>query len=437
MSPSYWTRQVHDRVYAAIHISNPEPAAQMALFTLAQQFSPLVEMPAPGTVVLAIGALRRLMGAPTQIASEMARRAQERHLHGSIAVAANPDTAVIAAQHLAGITVIPQGREVEKLGHLPVTALPADPNTLDILHRWGVSTIEEFCALPRTGIAERLGAAGLRLLAIARGEVHRPIKPQAEAVSYEERFALEHPVDLLEPLLFLIASLLNDLCERLRENSRATTELRVSLGLVDNSTHTRLLALPFATHDSHALLKLVQLDFEAHPPRTAIRHLTVALVPVEPRVVQHHLYLPPSPVPERLELTLAKIRAMVGEEKAGFPELLDTHRPDAWRMRASAGRPATPLIHEAEREFGLRLALRYFRPPLPARVEVQSGRPIQLAAAGIAGRIVQSAGPWRASGDWWTSQAWSREDWDVALTGGALYRLSLLRSEWLVDASYD
>ena len=26
MSPSYWTRQVHDRVYAAIHISNPEPA---------------------------------------------------------------------------------------------------------------------------------------------------------------------------------------------------------------------------------------------------------------------------------------------------------------------------------------------------------------------------------------------------------------------------
>ncbi len=424
-------------MYAAIHISNAEPAAAVALFALAQQFSPLVEMAGPRTAVLAIGALRRLMGTPAQITSEMARRAQERNLHGSIAVVANPDTAVIAAQHLAGINIIPNGRETERLGALPVSALPADANTLAVLERWGVRTVDEFCALPRTGIAERLGQQGLKLLAIARGEVHRPIQPQADTVSYEERFALEHPVDLLEPLLFLIARLLNELCDRLRQHSRATTELRVSLHLVDNSTHTRVLALPFATHDSHALLKLVQLDFEAHPPRAAIRHLTVVVLPVEPRVVQHHLYTPPAPVPERLELTLAKIRAMVGEEKAGFPELLDTHRPDSWRVRAAAGRAASPLVHEGDREFGLRLALRYFRPPLPARVEVDRGRPIRLTASGIAGRIVQAAGPWRASGDWWSNVAWSREDWDVALTDGALYRLALTDVHWAVDASYD
>ena len=426
------SRSWHDPVYAAIHISNPEPAAAVALFALAQQFSPLVEVAGPRTVVLAIGALRRLMGSPAQITSEMARRAQECKLQGNIAVAANPDTAVIAAQHLAGMNIIPSGRETEKLGGLPVSVLPADANTLAVLDRWGVRTVEEFCALPRTGIAERLGSNGLRLLAIARGEVQRPIKPQADPVNYEERFALEHPVDLLEPLLFLIARLLNDLCDRLRQHSRATTELRVLLALVDGSTHTRVLALPFATHDSHALLKLVQLDCEAHPPRAAIRHLTVAVLPVEPRVVQHHLYTPPSPVPERLELTLAKIRAMVGAEKAGFPELLDTHRPDAWRIRASA-----PLVHEPDREFGLRLALRYFRPPLPARVELDRGRPSKLVATGIAGRIVQAAGPWRASGDWWSSVAWCREDWDVALTDGALYRLSLNEAHWVVDASYD
>jgi protein ImuB len=213
--------------------------------------------------------------------------------------------------------------------------------------------------------------------------------------------------------------------------------LRVSLSLVDDGTHTRVLALPFATHDSHALLKLVQLDFEAHPPRSAIRSLTVQVIPVEPRVVQHHLYTPPAPVPERLELTLAKIRAMVGPDKAGFPELLDTHRPDAWRIRSGAGRPSSPLVQEPDREFGLRLALRYFRPPLPAKVEVEHGRPTRLTAPGIAGRIVQAAGPWRSSGDWWTSGAWVREDWDVALTDGALYRLALNRVQWAIDASFD
>jgi len=70
-------------------------------------------------------------------------------------------------------------------------------------------------------------------------------------------------------------------------------------------------------------------------------------------------------------------------------------------------------------------------------VEVERGRPSQLSAAGIGGQIVQAAGPWRASGDWWSGAAWSREDWDVALTDGALYRLCFLRREWLVDASYD
>ena len=38
------------------------------------------------------------------------------------------------------------------------------------------------------------------------------------------------------------------------------------------------------------------------------------------------------PEPERLQLTLARIAAVVGEGNAGSPELLDTHRPDAYRM---------------------------------------------------------------------------------------------------------
>ena len=48
------------------------------------------------------------------------------------------------------------------------------------------------------------------------------------------------------------------------------------------------------------------------------------------------------------------------------------------------------------------------------------------------------AGPWRASGDWW-DVAWSREEWDVALSAGGLYRIfhDRLRDGWFVEGELD
>jgi protein ImuB len=86
-----------------------------------------------------------------------------------------------------------------------------------------------------------------------------------------------------------------------------------------------------------------------------------------------------------------------------------------------------------------RLSLRYFRPPKPARVETVSGQPSQIAAIGVRGRVLNLAGPWRSSGDWWTVSPWYRDEWDIALSDGALYRLycALQSSAWFLEGTYD
>ena len=435
-------------MYAAIHIPN-DPGKGPLLLALGKAFSPEVEQSGDSTtIVFAIAPLIRLIGGPEEVASEIARRAHERGIRGQIGIAANPEVAILAARHTKTMHLIPAGEECRHLARLPIEALfePTDDlEAIEVLDRWGIRTIEDFTKLPEAGIAERLGLRGLNLLKIARGESKRPLRPVREGVRYEERLETDHPVALLEPLLFLISRLLNELCGRLRTHSRATTEIRLKLELENGTSHTRHLQLPFPTYDAKALAKLVHLDLEAHPPAAPIQALTIAVTPVDPRVVQNGLYTPPAPEPEKLELTLSKIRAMVGAGKAGAPELLNTFKPDAWTMRQTPPGPSKPALifvdSESSAETGVRLAFRYFRPPLEARVELaEEGVPKRIFATGVWGAVVQVAGPWRASGEWWDGgEQWARQEWDVALNDGAIYRLftSSVQQRWFVEGTYD
>ena len=95
--------------------------------------------------------------------------------------------------------------------------------------------------------------------------------------------------------------------------------------------------------DTKVFLKLLQLDLNAHPPGAPIVKIHLAAEPARPRSAQGGLFLPPSPEPEKLELTLARIAGMVGEHRVGAVELLDTHHPDGFRMQhfvAEVGRQA-------------------------------------------------------------------------------------------------
>jgi protein ImuB len=223
----------------------------------------------------------------------------------------------------------------------------------------------------------------------------------------------------------------------------ATDELRLRLKLETHARHERTLRLPVPSLDHRAFLKLLQLDLAAHPPVAPVVHVRLEANPVKPQAAQSGLYIPVAPEPVKLELTLARIKAFVGEEKVGSPELLDTHRPHAFRMRNGAGvsgtvRPAPGgKTRNGRSAAGAAIALRVFRPPRAARVEIASNRPSFVAAQGVRGRVLELAGPWRTSGDWWTFDPWERDEWDIALSDGALYRIYCAPPGWFVEGSYD
>ncbi len=452
-------------MYACLHV--PAVASQATTLTaelqqLARQFSPLVETTSANTVMFCITPLRRLIGSPHQIASEICRYGYERNLRANLAIASNPDAAALLACHYTGVTLVTPGEERFQIAPIPLDKLfshdlPVDPSLLNVLRRWGLKTCEDLAALPEKGITERLGAAGVYLRNLATGRINRPLRVPAEEISYEKRLEPEYPIILLEPLLFLFGSVLTELCGRLRSQSRSARLLQVKLELSQpsqseesassasvsriSSTYECTLEFPVPVDQGSVMLKLLQLHLERHPPAGAITAFTLRLDPVEPQRLQGGLFLPATPQPAKLHVTLKRIEGMVGEGNVGVPELLNTHRPDAFRMSMQLGdlNPSRNGSSEPPSPSTLRLALRLFRPALHARVRLADLAPKQVVAPGVQGAVVESAGPWKTSGDWWTLTPWVREEWDVALDDGALYRIycELQTREWYVHAVYD
>src|SRR5437868_517517 len=304
-------------MFACIHAS----ADPVLLIACAQAFSPVVEHTAPDIAVLDVSGLGRIYEAPHEIAAAIAARARLLGFEAQIAIASNPDAAICAARGFSGVSVVPHGDEAKFLESLPLHLLEPGEEMLETFDRWGVRTFRDLAVLPPIGIAGRLGPEGLRLQTLAHGECERPLAPLEDPLQFREEMELDYPVELLEPLSFVLARLLGEICGRLAHRGLATNEVRLSLALEDRSEHERTLRLPVPMCDPRTFLKLMQLDLGAHPPVAPVLKVYLDAAPVKPRVAQAGLFIPAAPEPEKLELTLARVAALVGEGNVGSPEL--------------------------------------------------------------------------------------------------------------------
>jgi len=439
----------------------PQLPAELSLTEFAYGFSPIVEEVRTSTVVIDIEGCELLFGSPYELAKEVSERAKKSRTEGglesplNVAVAANPDAAIHAATYLQGITYVSPAEELTCLGEFSVERLDhslinlekkvAD-EILETLRLWGVRSFADLASLPVAGVSERLGQAGIKLQQLAAGKTERHLKVKQPAPVFAHSLELEHAITELEPLSFIFARLLHQLCAALNAYALATNEVCVAMQLENRTAHERKLALPHPMRDHKVLLKLLLLDTEMHPPQAAVRSVSISCEPVKPRVLQNGLFVPLAPAPDKLELTLARLAKLVGEENIGSPTVLDTHRPDAFSVKRFT--LVTKPDRRKRRQIGNQqcLGFRMFRPPLRAIVQADQGWPTQVSAWGkqrsVYGKVVSAAGPWRTTGDWWRDDRWARDEWDVTLERSGqqtLYRIykELKTETWFVEGNYD
>jgi protein ImuB len=469
-------------------------------------------------VTIDIRGLDRLLGTPRTIGEELRRDTADRGLRGHVAIARTQTAAMVLALSSPGLRVVDAGQEAAALAPVPISifekiheyeegtqntqntrstpkafskqgSASSASSAVEILKQWGIRTLGEFAALPSADLSARLGRQGLAWQAVARGEDARPLVPSRADERFDATLELEWPIEGLEPLSFVLTRLFEPLSTRLEARDRGAAALHIELRLVTRETHCRSLELPSPLRDVRTLRTLALLDLESHPPSAAIDQVTITIDPTPGRVLQHTLFTRPHPTPEQLSTLLARLGALMGQDRIGVPATVDSYRPGAFAMKPFA------IDHDVQPQSSRRsqssqnslkskdsaiaassavdvvTALRRCRQPVPARVAVgRDGRPVRVTSdrRGFAGGgVTTCVGPWRTSGEWWetgpgkagtagrvseggaclaearnrsqTSEGWDRDEWDVALNDGAVYRIfrDCSTDAWFIEAIVD
>lgn len=407
-----------------------EELARELLVAAAFTFSPRVEETAEGICTIDLtgvpreGRIARAEG----LVEELGRIG----LVARVGFGSHPLLAFFAAKRAKPVLAV--ANEKEFLAGLPLEDADPPSRIREILHQWGVHTLGALAALPREEIANRLGEEGIALWDRANGRGERVLRLTVLPEKFEETIELEEGLERLEPLLFLLRRLLGQLTLRLAANWKVAEEVKLTLGLSDESSCERVFRLPEPSRNPELLFRMLHTYLEEVRTDYPIVKIDLWMKPCAPVVKQSDLFESTIKDVHSFADTLARLATIVGPENVGSPRLEPTHRPDAFRLEplADVGAYQKP----AERQFVdsfEKPPLRRYRPPVPARVWLEKGRPVHLQSVVASGPIQAASGPWRLSGNWWEPLRWTRDEWDIELLRGGCYRLVREQKAWFVE----
>ena len=373
-------------------------------------------------------------------------------IEAKLGVALRPGLALCAARRAQPVRVVEAAEAfVEELRfeELGVSGLLCRQ-----LHDWGLSTLGDLLRLPRQAALERLGPEAGVLWEIARDSRESVLRLETFSEPLELAVDFEHPVETVAPILFTLNRMLEQLCSRMRLLHRVAAGLLLRFTLDNGGAYERRFTVPAPSREEAVLLRILETHLETLQFEASLTGAILKIEATTPSSQQLALFENPLRDPNRFGETLARLRALVGEDRVGVPVASNTYRSDVFVLADPTSEfvaRETSLVEEPSGAVSslngvlLGLPLRRFRPALAAQVQLQAHQPAYVASSVVSGPVVESRGPFRLSGDWWDSHPWHSEQWDVLLGGSArgLYRLCLNvtgvapAGAWLVEGCYD
>lgn len=211
-----------------------EAAALAGLRRWASRYAPMVATDGADGLMADISGVPHLFGGEAALRDDLQARLERAGLHAASAIAGTRGAAHALARHGGGI--VPEGRLVEGIGHLPVTALRVDHAPAEALARVGLTGIADLAHLPRAPLARRFGPGLVLRLDQALGAQAEPVAAEPVAPHFGVRMTLPEPIGLQADVMAGLERLLDRLCAKLAATHMGARRLQLELRRVDHGT---------------------------------------------------------------------------------------------------------------------------------------------------------------------------------------------------------
>lgn len=364
-----------------------EQAALERIAAWALQFTPVVSLAPPDVVLLEVAGSLGLFGGLGALRRQVADGIAALGYRAVIAVAPTP----LAAQWFSRANLPMRLRHADalkaSLAQLPLAVLELPAEAMRLLDDLGVTTLGEALALPRGGLARRLGQEVLDLVDRASGRLPDPRLHYAPPSEYSAAQPLPAPAQEAEMLLFAARRLLTELCGFLAATNQGVQRLKLALAHHGREPTQLTLSLVAASRDPEHLLAVLRerLHATALPcPATALELRSELLLPLAARSAS--LLPEASRQAEAAARLVERLRARLGGAGVVGLRTLPDYRPERGWHACEPGTVSAPLAADSR--------------PLWL---LSSPQPLQEtnAAPCYEGRLALLAGPERIETGWW------------------------------------
>ena len=345
-----------------------------------------------------------------------------------------------AATWLGNGTLVELEREAAMLAPLPLEVIDIPTDVIDRLHLLGCTTLGEVARLPHGPFVRRFGRDAARWHEHARGVDRTPFVPRAHAVSIEAAIFGEGHADEEAQVFFALRMLLVRICSDLERAGRRAAQLHLDVELDNAETHAFDVALASPTADERSMLDVLRAKLEGVTFPAPLIGLKVRVQQLEENGEELPLFASDEIDKQLLAVTIARLEAALGEPVVRA-SMCEAH-PIEERFRYEPF--ALPKREFLEGKIATQPAVTPQLRLLTVReidVRVVRGEPALVSLRQAQGdtvpqAVLECAGPWRVEEGWFARPV-VRDEYDVLLEDGELYRIYRQGARWYLRGAYD